>query len=293
MTGVSVISPLTIDCIFSEFDNFPKIGEEKYCKSFDLTLGGGPVVIPLRLQSMGIPSRLGTFVGSGMLSEISKSLLNKENFNNTYNFYNGQEEPVIISSVFSFTNDRSFLTFDANLGENTLTNDEIYAFLKGSKIAYAPNRFEVIKKLKKDGTLTVFDVHWDEKQKISSFLETLSLVDFFTPNDKEAMFLTETTSPNDAILSLKEITSQPIVKLGKDGCLAIINGEIVHIPSFKSGLAVDSTGAGDNFLAGLIFGLYQSLPITKCIELANIAGSISTTKRGCFGAKYDLNEFIR
>lgn len=105
------------------------------------------------------------------------------------------------------------------------------------------------------------------------------------------MTLTSTDNPEDALMALCEYTKNPIVKTGKNGCLAKINGKIVHFPALDV-KTVDTTGAGDNFLTGLVFGICNAMPYEKCIELANIAGSLSTTAIGCFSAKYDLNDYL-
>ena len=48
MNGVAVISQLTIDCIYADFPRFPEKGEELYAKHFEMTLGGGACVTPIR-----------------------------------------------------------------------------------------------------------------------------------------------------------------------------------------------------------------------------------------------------
>ena len=48
--------------------------------------------------------------------------------------------------------------------------------------------------------------------------------------------------------------------------------------------AVDTTGAGDNFLAGVIYGLLHDEPLGRCVRLGNIFAGKSTTAVGCFGA---------
>ncbi len=48
--------------------------------------------------------------------------------------------------------------------------------------------------------------------------------------------------------------------------------------------AIDTTGAGDNFLAGVMYGLYHNYDIVKCMQLGNVLGGYSTTAIGCYGA---------
>lgn len=148
----------------------------------------------------------------------------------------------------------------------------------------------MLKKLRGDGTVIIYDSHWEEGQKLSDYIPVLKYADFFTPNDKEAMALTETQTAEEALRALSEYTKNPIVKVGKNGCIAKIGGEIMSFPTIKAN-TVDTTGAGDNFLTGLCYGIYHKLPLEQCIRLANIAGALSTEACGCFEARYDLNDW--
>ena len=292
MNGVAVISQLTIDCIYADFPRFPEKGEELYAKHFEMTLGGGACVTPIRLSKMGVPTRFGTFFGEDMLSATARMLLDKYGATNVHNFYKGDKSPVIFSTIYSYPDDRGILTYDSGIGEDSLSNDEIYDFLKGADVCFAPQRPEILKKLQADGTKTVYDVHWEEGQTLDDHKAVLRYADMFTPNDKEAMFLTNTDTPEDALRVLCEYTKQPIVKIGKKGCCTMIDGEIQYFPAGEA-TPIDKTGAGDNFLAGLVFGMYHKLPVGECIRLANIAGALSTEAHGCFSAKYDLNDYLR
>lgn len=166
----------------------------------------------------------------------------------------------------------------------------MYGFFKGADICFAPKNEAVLKKLHADGTVILYDSHWEEGQTLADYIPTLRYADFFTPNNKEAMALTETDSAEEALRVLSEYTKNPIVKVGKKGCIAEINGEIRYFPTIDVN-TVDTTGAGDNFLTGLCFGIYHKFPLEKCIRLANVAGALSTEASGCFAAEYDLNDW--
>ncbi len=292
MNGVAVIDRVTIDCIFSGMAGFPGAGEELYTDRFSMTLGGGACVTPVRLGNMGVPVRYGTFLGQGLLSKTAETLLQKYKVQNLHNFYDGDGEPVIFSSVFSFPSDRSIMTFDAGLGENLLTDAQVYDFLHGADVCFAPRRPDVVKKLAREGTKIVYDTHWEEGQTLEDHLPILRLADFFTPNDKEAMLLTGTDSPQAALDALCNYTAQPIVKVGKDGCITRIHGKTEHFPAGEA-TPVDKTGAGDNFLAGLVFGVYHGCSVAECIQLANISGGKSTETFGCYDAPYDLRTELK
>lgn len=287
MNGVAVIDRITLDCIYGGFKRYPENGEELFSDSFGLSLGGGACVVPIRLSKMNVPVRLGTFLGNDALSNFARSLLSDLGLSDVTNFYAGGKCPVIYSTIFSSATDRSIMSYDA--GVNEITEEAAYDFYKGASVCVSPKSEYVAKKLKRDGTKILCDAHWEEGQTLSDYIPVIKHADFFTPNDKEAMFLTDTETPEEALVKLSEYTKNPIVKTGADGCIAIIGGEIKLFPT-AAVKTVDTTGAGDNFLAGLAFGVYKNLPAEQCIRLANFAGARSTEGRGCYAADYDLNE---
>ena len=71
--------------------------------------------------------------------------------------------------------------------------------------------------------------------------------------------------------------------LGSRGCAYWEDGDIRYAPAIDEFRAVDTTGAGDNFLSGVIYGLLQDRPLGECVRLGNIIAGQSTTAMGCFG----------
>ena len=80
---------------------------------------------------------------------------------------------------------------------------------------------------------------------------------------------------------LEAYTKTPIVKLGRRGCIVKLDSKYIHVPGLKFN-TIDPTGAGDNFLTGLIYGLYHELPLVDCIRYGNIMGGLCTEVLGCF-----------
>lgn len=290
--GVGLFCPLTLDFIYEGLQAFPKNGEEVYAENFRMTLGGGSIVAAMRLHQAGVEVSMGSFWNDGAQSKAALSLAESFGFQKTLvNFYKGEKEPVIASTVFTDAKERNIVSFDAHCGEEALTDSEIYGFLSGKRLCVATKRPSVLKALHEEGTKLFYDVHWAENLSMQGEAEILRYADFFTPNAKEAMTLTKTNTPKAAIEILQNYTACPIVKLGKDGAMAYVNGNLQCFapPKVKP---KDTTGAGDNFLAGLLFSIYHNLPLPRALEIANAAGAISTEAVGCFGKDYNLLDFL-
>jgi sugar/nucleoside kinase (ribokinase family) len=56
--------------------------------------------------------------------------------------------------------------------------------------------------------------------------------------------------------------------------------------------AVDATGAGDAFVAGLLYGLLAGWPVERAARLANAAGALATTSVGASTGVVDLAQTV-
>ena len=69
------------------------------------------------------------------------------------------------------------------------------------------------------------------------------------------------------------------VKMGERGCYVTDGVQKEEIPSNKVNV-VDTTGAGDAFNAGFIYGMLQGKSLTTCAMLGNLTASFSITQKG-------------
>jgi len=70
--------------------------------------------------------------------------------------------------------------------------------------------------------------------------------------------------------------------LGADGVLAWNGAEFVYSSAFRVGV-VDTTGAGDIFHAGFIYGLLQNWPIQQVLDFSCAAAALNCTAVGARG----------
>ncbi len=288
MGFVSGIGMLNVDLLYSGMDRIPNEGEELFSNSFDVQLGGGMPATLINLTRLGIPTAFCTFLGKDIFSNFIKEQL--EHYNaKYYNLYSGEGIPLTITSIITTKRDRTFISYCENPCLNEAHMEEIYQKLKGSKIVDMQLGYlEVYRKLKKDGAKLVFDIGWDEDMSLEKYSEYLEIADYFTPNQKEALMITKTSNIQDAANKLKQYFKQVVIKLDKDGCFYTDGDESYIIPPLENVIAVDSTGAGDAFLSGFIYGLYHDYDIEDAILFGNITGGTCVQGIGCL-TKY-VNE---
>ena len=143
---------------------------------------------------------------------------------------------------------------------------------------------EVTRRLHEEGVKVVYDSGWSDDLSIDGIKAFLPYIDVYTPNDKEARKLAGTDDLEEAVRFLAGYTPHPVVTLGKGGCAYWHDGSIRYVSAIDEFRAVDTTGAGDNFLTGIIYGLLTEEPLDRCVRLGNIFAGKSTTAVGCFGA---------
>lgn len=85
-------------------------------------------------------------------------------------------------------------------------------------------------------------------------------VDIVYGNEEEAAAYTGCSDPDAAVEALSEHTDIAVVKLGSKGARIRKAGTTTHVDACKVG-AVDTTGAGDFWAAGFLYGLGQGMDI--------------------------------
>jgi len=88
-------------------------------------------------------------------------------------------------------------------------------------------------------------------------------------NYKEAKSLTNETVENKILSKLKNYAKTILITKGSEGCLAMNGSKTFYIPSKKVENVTDTTGAGDAFAAGLIYGKMKSMAIHESCEIAH------------------------
>jgi sugar/nucleoside kinase (ribokinase family) len=97
-------------------------------------------------------------------------------------------------------------------------------------------------------------------------------VDILIANEDEARAFTGETEEQPALAALSEKANIAILKVGPRGSHIAHGGEAVHIQSMGDGTALDTTGAGDLWAAGFLFGLVNGYELEKCGRLGSACG---------------------
>ena len=135
--------------------------------------------------------------------------------------------------------------------------------------------------LRERGTSTSIDVGWQEKWLDDPCSrEALAHVDWFLPNEREAGRMTGESEPERMLQRLRDRCACGVaIKLGPEGSAALVENRFCLVPSICV-TPVDTTGAGDCFDAGFLYGILKRMPIERCLRIGNICGALSTEAAG-------------
>jgi sugar/nucleoside kinase (ribokinase family) len=120
--------------------------------------------------------------------------------------------------------------------------------------------------------------------------------DLVFANRDEALMLTGRNHEDQALADLRELCDCVVITLGSRGAVAAEGDKTVHIPPFPV-QALDTTGAGDAFAAGFLFGKTKGYPLERCGRLGaafasrvieqmgpRLKGDVRAQLRGLLGA---------
>ncbi len=133
-----------------------------------------------------------------------------------------------------------------------------------------------------EGALLFADVGWDPSGLWSpDVLAQLEECHAFMPNSVEAMAYTRTDSAHDALYALADLEPLAVVTNGRDGAVAIDSGtgEEAVVPALRVE-AIDPTGAGDVFDAGMLVGTLAGWPLLDRMNFATLCSSLAVQEFG-------------
>jgi sugar/nucleoside kinase (ribokinase family) len=123
---------------------------------------------------------------------------------------------------------------------------------------------------REEGIPTIIDL--DKVEPLTS--ELITEIDFVITSSRFPMLYTGISDQEKALLELqKRTTGFLCATLGHKGAIALVNGEIVTVKGFKVNL-VDTTGAGDVFHAGFIYGLLRNWEVAEILKFANAVAAL-------------------
>jgi len=282
-------------------------------KIFEAHPGGAPANVAVGISRLGGKAAFMGKVGNDRLGDFLVETLKKDNINVNGLKCGGKTGMALVS--LDEKGERSFDFYEkliayCELDVDTKILDESCIFHFGSiSLIDKSERLATIKCLEasKDRNITIsYDPNlrlnlWPNLDLAREGIRLgLTYADVLKMAEDELEFLTGETDIDKGIKKLYDIN--PDLKLiaitrGSEGSYCWYQKKGKAIPTMKVDV-IDTTGAGDGFMAGLLYSIQKNGGLEKmdrdCIEnaikLANTVGSITTTKKGAISALPDMEQ---
>ncbi len=272
---VICIGNLNFDIRF-HLSEMPGAHQKLRCDNTTFSCGGSAGNTACWLASLGVRTGIVGAVGNDAFGKAQIEELSHYNVDTTHVNQIGQSGIAVIlvegetKRMIKYTGANKYKKIDEYL-------------LRFSHVHLSSNEKDVMEKVinicqDRDVTLS-----WDPQELF--FEELVTSFDYVFINEDD---LKRTTGINDMEGAAKTLESNTLI-VTKNGGGCVIFGDTVHDISSFNIEAVDTTGAGDAFDAGFIFGLQRKLDVEECGILGVACSSIKVQHYDARGGICDIH----
>jgi sugar/nucleoside kinase (ribokinase family) len=308
-TDIYVIGDVNPDILVIGDDVIPEFGQvEKYVGNIRLTVGGSSSITACGVARLGLSVAHGGIVGDDMLGHAILEALRDRGVD-TSTVLLESAIPTGATVHLGQGDKRAMLTATGTI--DRLRAEDVprdilphIGHLHAGSTAIQPRLRPGLPALFRDaraaGVTSSFDTNWDPDRRWEGIDPMLAETDIFLPNEREAALISGVMDPLEAARALisraedagRSADARPltvVVKLGADGALAVRGDEALRVPADEAEV-IDSTGAGDSFNAGFLFGFLDGRPLAEALALAVACGTLSTRAIGGVDGQATLEE---
>ena len=264
---ITVIGDTTLDLVSEPLQRLPREDTEIPTKFFP-KLGGQAAHCALGLAKLGVPTKFITCIGKGpYCNDIIKKLATQKNLR----LMHQKRSTMALSMIVTTRNKRTI--FCDNGANAFLTNinpksiNTLFLFLGGLWNLERLNSLQLLKDAKRNKKIIFMDVGYTPNPDRKKLFQALKHVDYFFADKKELLHYTNKKTLKEAFKSIPKTCALGI-HLGKEGSAFYKNGYFVKVP-IKEMYNEDTTGAGDYWNSGFIYGIIKKWKPEKILSFAN------------------------
>ena len=274
------------DLIYTGLPEFPMLGREVYSTGIIAT-GGAMYITAVAAKRLGVRAGWAGCFGSDYYSQYVRELAEAEGVDLSLARSVDQSYRRVTTSI-PYQGERAFVTY-----VDPEPIDLLAFWLEQMRAAEfrhlhlgALMSVEQLAPLAEEARAHNATISMDcqdvpDLQSVCMWRDLLGQIDIFIPNAREAMAISGSSAVKSALEQLMEWTRIVVVKDGANGAWLGTGGQITHVPAINIGPAIDTTGAGDCFNAGFLYGyVCEQAPLELCAHYGNICGGFSVTHVG-------------
>ncbi|MGH3367145.1 MAG: carbohydrate kinase family protein [Nocardioidaceae bacterium] len=271
-----------LDIVFTGMLTPPSGGHEVWTDGMGCS-PGGVANLAVACSRLGLRTSLVAAFGGDAYGDFCWNVLaDQEDIDlSSSRRFEGWHSPVTVS--LAFDNDRAMVTHGH---PPPIPAEELVGSPLRSRVCFADlgdERPGWIDQALAEGSQVFADLGWDRSGSWDrpTLAKRLEGCHAFVPNAVEAMAYTDTSSPGAALERIRDWVPLAVVTCGSAGAFAADNttGETAWAPAVSVD-TLDTTGAGDVFLAGLVVGTLAEWPLQQRVRFANLCAALSVRDFG-------------
>ena len=291
---ISVIGPAIVDVLVKPFRAEVFTKGTAAVDEARLSYGGNALNEAVVLGRLGVDVELVTKVGRDEAGEQILNFAKKANVS-TNRFIKEERLTTAINVVLvDEAGERFFLT-NPNSNLRKLIYDDVEGCLDllGDTVCFPcmftsplldiPAMKKMFAKIKEKPNRKLFlDMTTPKNgESLEDLKELFPYVDYFMPNEKELGLLSGGADMDVAARKVLDYGAGcVIIKRGKEDTAVFTREEDFFVPTYPNAKVVDSTGAGDSFGAGVIYGLETGMELKDAVRFGNAVASCAVEALG-------------
>lgn len=282
---------LVADVVAKPVGKIPERGKLELVDRMELHSGGCAANTGICLARLGVKTAIAGKVGRDGFGDFLIERFNREGVDTRGIKRDALANTSVTMVMVDEGGERSFLHY---VGANaTLREEEIdLGLLQGVQILHVAGFYlmpgfdgepvaRILRQAKEQGAITSLDTCWDSKGRWFELLKPcLEFTDIFLPSIEEAKKISQEESPERICKFFLDRGVKTVgLKMGERGAFISSGSESFSIMPFKVDV-VDTTGAGDAFVAGFLTGRILGLGLLDTGKLACATGGAAVSAMG-------------
>ena len=294
---ITIIGAAIIDVLAGPVDETILQTGSSSVKNIGMSFGGDALNEAVILKQLGLNAELVSKVGNDEAGKRVLEFLKEKKVHTKIKVEDNLETGINIVLIDE-EGERRFLTNPASSLRKLAEEDVIghlddagdivcLASIFVSPLLDIPAMERVFRRVKsREGRILVADMTTAKNGETLDDIKCfLPYIDYIIPNETEAERLTgEKDVFRNAAMFLEHGVSCVIIKRGAKGCLIKTADQEIEVPAYPGAEAVDTTGAGDSFVAGFLWGLKNRMPLEECARFGCAVASCTVEKVGANSA---------
>ena len=290
-----------------QFSALPKPGGLKLLDSITLSTGGNVSNVGIDLAKLGFRIGAITRIGDDALGMFILQEFRKHRIGSTCVLVDRKEQTSATLVAIGKDGERTFLHTRGCLANfrasDVLKNLHLVKRAKILAFGYLGLLPETEKDLEylfktiknKTGVNILLDTGGTPRKQRKVLASFICYVDYFIPSYEEAVALTGRENPEHIIQYLYDAGAPNVVgvKMGAKGCFIATPEMTEYVPAAKVKRVVDTTGAGDAFVAGFLAATIREFSPFAAARIGNAVAAECITGVGASSAIREFKHYVR